>query len=308
MSIINKIQRTNTYNRIRNAFFRHVMNPLAYRITSRYRIMTSFDSIRYILNYHCSVSRYGDGEFYVMMGEGNGFQEPNPKLAERLKQVILANDAPNHMVGIPLPMKDVSGLIDGFPPFFWRYYMGKHVFFIDKFIQKDRQYLNTQLSRFYYEVRNKSRCGEQLELLKRIWGGRNLFIVEGVQTRSGVGNDLYDNARRVRRLLCPATNAFDKYDDILDSIQKYAEKDELILLSLGMTATVLAYDLAKLGCWAIDMGHLDIEYEWYLLGENGMKKPPIEGKFVNEAVGGNNSNIPDCNDSAYISQIVCKVL
>ena len=307
MSIITRIQQTKAYNKIRNAFFSYVMNPLAYRITSRYRIMSSFDSIRYILNNHCSVSRYGDGEFYVMMGKGNGFQEPNPKLAQRLRQVILANDAPNHMVGIPLPMKDVSGLIDGFPPFFWRYYMGKHVFFINKFIQKDRQYLNTQLSRFYYEVRDKSRCGEQLELLKRIWRGQNLFVVEGEQTRSGVGNDLYDNARRVRRILCPATNAFDKYDDILHAVIAHAEKDELILMSLGMTATVLAYDLAKLGYWAIDMGHLDIEYEWYLKGDTHMDKPlPVEGKFTNEAVGGH--DVGECTDAQYISQIICKVI
>lgn len=31
----------------------------------------------------------------------------------------------------------------------------------------------------------------------------------------------------------------------------------LILIALGMTATVLAYDLSKAGFWAIDIGHID---------------------------------------------------
>lgn len=78
------------------------------------------------------------------------------------------------------------------------------------------------------------------------------------------------------------------------------------LLSLGMTATVLAYDLAKLGYWAIDMGQ-DIEYKWYLKGDNNMDKAlPVKGKFTNEAVAGN--EVGECNDAQYLSQIICKAL
>ena len=80
-----------------------------------------------------------------------------------------------------------------------------------------------------------------------------------------------------------------------------------MLLSLGMTATVLAYDLAKLGYWAIDMGHLDIEYEWYLKGDNNMDKPlSVKGKFTNEAVGGN--EVGECTDAQYLNEIIYKVL
>jgi hypothetical protein len=37
--------------------------------------------------------------------------------------------------------------------------------------------------------------------------------------------------------------------------------DKLILIALGPTATVLAYDLAKKGYQAIDIGHLPSCYE-----------------------------------------------
>ena len=40
-------------------------------------------------------------------------------------------------------------------------------------------------------------------------------------------------------------------------------KDKLFILALGPMATVLAYDLARLGYRALDLGHIDIEYEWF---------------------------------------------
>lgn len=42
-------------------------------------------------------------------------------------------------------------------------------------------------------------------------------------------------------------------------------KAKLVLIALGHTATVLAYDLAEVGYQAIDIGHIDIEYEWFLM-------------------------------------------
>lgn len=130
-----------------------------------------------------------------------------------------------------------------------------------------------------------------------------MVIVEGVETRSGIGNDLYDNATSLQRILGPATNAFDMYDKMLETIIQHVSKDKLILLCYGMTATVLAYDLAKLGYWAIDLGHLDIEYEWFKLGIT--KRIAIKGKFTNEASGGN--KVEECTDPKYLSQIICDI-
>ena len=46
------------------------------------------------------------------------------------------------------------------------------------------------------------------------------------------------------------------------------------------TATVLAYDLSKKGFRALDFGHVDIEYEWYL--KKATHKVPVKNKIVNE--------------------------
>lgn len=37
----------------------------------------------------------------------------------------------------------------------------------------------------------------------------------------------------------------------------------MILLMLDSTVKSLAYDLANEGYWAVDIGHIDSEHEWY---------------------------------------------
>ena len=73
---------------------------------------------------------------------------------------------------------------------------------------------------------------------------------------------------------------------------------------MGQTATALAYDLAKEGFWAIDIGHLDIEYEWFL--RKAKDKIKIAGKHVNEA-----KYIPyedTFYDEVYEKQIIARIL
>ena len=94
------------------------------------------------------------------------------------------------------------------------------------------------------------------------------------------------------------------YEEILKEVLKYGE-DKLILLALGPTATVLAYDLYKAGYWAVDIGHVDIEYEWFL--RKATEKIKIETKYVNEAKDGE-KDIQNIHDEKYESEIVSKLL
>ena len=101
-----------------------------------------------------------------------------------------------------------------------------------------------------------------------------------------------------KRILVPEINAFDKYNEILVEAKRL-HKDKLILLAAGPTATVLAYDLHKSGYQTIDIGHVDIEYEWYL--RKAQTKIKIENKFVCEA--GFGEGVGELNDKEYQSQI-----
>ena len=73
----------------------------------------------------------------------------------------------------------------------------------------------------------------------------------------------------------------------------------MILLALGPTATLLSFELSKLGYRALDLGHFDIEYEWFLRGCT--KKEKIENKYTNEIEGGNKTE--KILDQEYLNQI-----
>jgi glycosyltransferase family protein len=134
---------------------------------------------------------------------------------------------------------------------------------LSEYLDPKRVYGNQGISRFYLGLRDKGLSARILEKLKKIWDEKEILIIEGEFSRLGVGNDLFENAAGLSRLLCPAEDAFAKYDEILGAAKKYG-KDKLILIALGPAATILSYDLARSGYWAIDIGHIDVEYMWML--------------------------------------------
>lgn len=298
----------NLYNRIVGGIVRRYrcffVHPHARRQFQKFNILDSFESIRYIIDHRCSVSRYGDGELSFFWGIKEGYQEVDEKLVAKLKHVLQANDAPNHVVGVPYYLKNVDGTV-GLTRNFWGDFVCKYGKYLRPFLSEDRTYIDTQISRFYIEYHDRDRSTRQLNLLKKIWDNRDVVIVEGAQSRTGVGNDLYDNAKSLQRILGHSTNAFSHYGEMLEAIKAHVKPEEgkLILLSYGPTATILAYDLAKLGYQAVDIGHLDIEYEWYRQGDiNG---GVVKGKYTNEAKGGN--EVEECTDDHYLSQIICDI-
>ena len=278
--------------------------PLARRKLKDIKILDSMASIQYIIDNKCSVSRFGDGEFDVIMGGSEGYTRPDEKLAVSLKKVLMSTDAPNHIVGIPLPMKGISGLRP-LSRDFWGFFVKNNIDKILPLLSKNRTYIDTQLSRFYIAYTDKRNCAKHVALLKKIWDGRDVVIVEGTQSRTGVGNDLYDNAKSLKRILGPAKDAFDVYDKMLNAITSNVSKNQLILMSYGPCATILAYDLAKLGFQAIDLGHLDIEYEWFRTGAK--TATAVKGKFTNEAESEGGHLVDDCLDKEYLNQIICDI-
>ena len=141
--------------------------------------------------------------------------------------------------------------------------------------------------------------GTFFENLKKIWANRKCVFIEGKYTALGVGNDLFSGTESIQRIIGPAENAFHAYDKILECC-KDQTKDKLFLLALGPTATVLAYDLCKMGYQAVDIGHIDLEYEWFLKGQGC--RTEIVGKYNNELAGGDKP--VEIQDKQYQSQIM----
>lgn len=167
-----------------------------------------------------------------------------------------------------------------------------------------RVYFDAYVTRPYLIYQDKKACEDIFRLWKEIFKGRHLLIVEGINSRFGVNNDLLSNALSIRRILCPARNAFRVYESIKETVLNNVRKDDVVLITLGPTATVLAYDIAREGYQAIDIGQIDNEYDWYL--RNAERQIPIRGKCVAEAANG---RIPkdDIDLSQYRKECVATV-
>jgi glycosyltransferase family protein len=268
-------------------------------------IKSEDETLDKILQEKCSLSRFGDGEFSVMEGSRIHLQERSPELARRLKEVI-ASDVPNLLIGLP----DCFGSLDCYMPFvvdFYRTWMSKKRKMVYSHLDMRRAYYNSFFSRPYIifekTEENYRKCGRYIEKIKKIWAGRDVMICEGEATRFGMFNDLLDGAESISRVICPARSAFDKYDRILSAFNGIGS-DKLVLVALGPTATVLAYDLCRKGYQAIDIGHLDVEYEWFL--RKAVAGTPLEFKYVDGTEQGRKVHRVD--DPGYKRQIIKKVI
>lgn len=264
------------------------------------RIKSSLFTLNKIINNNSSISRIGDGEFILIFGKNIGFQKYNQTLAKRLIEVLNSNEK-NLLIGINIPYKEKD--LKVFKKYIINYYkkfFKKYKFKIIKILNKQKIYYSALITRFYIDYNNNKNIKKYIEKLKKIWDKKNVLIIEGEETRLGIGNDLFNNIKSIKRIICPKKNSFSVYDKIIKETLKVIEK-RLILIALGPTATILAYDLYKLGYQVIDVGHIDIEYEWYL--RKSKKRIRIEYKFVNEAKNGG-KNIKKIKDVNYYKQII----
>ena len=134
---------------------------------------------------------------------------------------------------------------------------------------------------------DKSQCAMQFEKIRQIWKDRDVVVVEGVSTHNGVGNDLLDTAKSVERILGPAKNAYLKIEDIYNACIQ-CPKDKLILVSLGAAAKPLVERLFLQGYRVLDIGNLDMEYEWFLMKADSkvkLAKHEIIGEAANKEAG-----------------------
>lgn len=247
----------------------------------------------------CSVSRFGDGEMKHVYGKETWFQHQNSQLRQRLQDILL-----NNQEGLIVCVPSIFGNLSGFTESdrnYWHSHIIRYRRLWYQFLDCRQPYYDAFISRCYMPYRDKGKSAHFFDLWKLLWKNRDILILEGEKTRLGVGNDLFLHAKSIRRVLCPNTQAFSFYDQLLAETLKY-DHNILVLIALGPTATVLAADLSRYGYQAIDIGHLDIEYEWFL--QRAQCKVPIENKFVNEAGAG--LGVGDCYDSKYLSEIVCR--
>lgn len=271
----------------------------------KYKILSDEETINKIIKDGCSLTRFGDGEFkWMMMVKQNSFQNDSEELSLDLLEVI-KNNNPKLLIGIPHTFNHVLGY-NLVGKYYWNYFICKYYNVVNKFLDKNRVYADAMITRPYMDYKNKKMHIKNFTLFKKVWDNRNIILLEGDNSFWGLGSELLSNANSIKRIVCPSHNAYFVIDKIYDSVIKHANYDDLILIALGPTASILSSRLCNNGYQAIDIGHLDIEYVWYM--NNAMVKASIKGKNVNEGIKGISLNINiDKYKDKYYKEIIDRV-
>lgn len=264
------------------------------------KVKSTDETIEKLLSSKVSMSRYGDGEFSLMNRVNLKFQDYDNNLEKRLKEIIVSNKK-NHIVCIPDVFEKKDIYTENASKYWEKYiYLNLHKL---KFINKRKEYYNSLVTRLYIDTKNKIKVKKRYKKIKMIWENREILLVEGNKSRIGIGNNLFEKTKDIKRIICPSKNAYFSYEKILQEVLKNS-KEKLILIALGPTATVLSYDLSQKGYQALDIGHIDIEYEWFL--SNAYEKTPVKNKYIGEILNGD--IVDDLDDKIYKKQIISKVL
>lgn len=255
------------------------------------------DTIDVLLNTDKSMVRFGDGEIALIRGHNLKLQKAAPEISDGLKP-ILAYSYDDLIVTIPEIFGDLNMYVKKSRDF-WK----DHLFFnrkiYDRYCNKNRIYYNTTISRFYCTLSDKSQSRDWIEKIKLIWKDKDIVVVEGERSHNGVGNDLFQYARSVERIIGPASDAYYAVDKIFEHCKKYF-KDRLFLISLGVAAKFLTQKLFLEGYRVLDIGNLDMEYEWYLAGAT--EKIPIP----KHEIIGDEANIA-AGYTEYLAQIQARI-
>lgn len=264
------------------------------------KILGILDTLNYILAHNSSVARFGDGEMDIITGHSIPYQDYDENLANELKDIISSESNESLVVCL----SDVFEGLDRYNQSavdFWKQHLNNNYIYY-KSLCKAPWYGSTFISRPYMDLVDKSLSNMYFKNIKNLWDERDILIVEGVNSRSGVGNDLFDNANSVERIICPSKNAYSKIDEIESLIEMHAE-NKLVLLILGPTAKVLAKRLSIKKIQAIDMGYIDSEYEWFKM--KATTKVKLDHKHTAEH--NFDENITFIEDDTYNSQIVERI-
>lgn len=212
------------------------------------------ETIQHLLENKSSICRFGDGELKLMVGEKHkSFQDVNHSLNNRLIEVLNSN-VPNILVAIH-PVRDFDSLGRIWQKFIIR--IGSPVL---NLLDSNRRYPSMGVFRGLPK-NTKENLVSRILKIKKLWEGRKILLVVGENSRFTFEEELFNNVESVDYVYAPAKNAFEVYDEIVNKVKQYNKDEYLILIVLGPTATVMAYDLALDGYQAIDFGQMPGTYK-----------------------------------------------
>ncbi|MEF2655772.1 MAG: GT-D fold domain-containing glycosyltransferase [Eggerthellaceae bacterium] len=230
------------------------------------RLVGREDTLRLLGSDPKSLIRFGDYDIDTMEGRDTEYQEFDPVLADRLKN-ILNEQHENCYVAInqsyfQSPFR--------FPERQHRFYRERGSRLRKCFLREcnpNSEYLDSTCFGAYYRFGDEYDFEGYYETVRGFFKDKDIVLVSGAGVFEKLEFDVFDLAKSKVIVHGPNKNAFKEYDDILERVTKIADRESSFICAiLGQTAKVLVADLADRGYLAWDIGHLAKDYDVYKRG------------------------------------------
>lgn len=212
------------------------------------------DTVTRLIGNTISLARFGDGEFGSMLRPNYDLymQRTTPKLMRELRSIwaLETYSTDSLLLGLPSPL---SGP-------YWSGVWANVWPDLRLITRTDITYGNTHVTRPIF-FRRLGKRG--VDLWRQVWADKSVCVVTGTGSRFVEIPALFDSAATITRENAPPVNAYVHVDELEQRLMTIPA--EIILLSLGPTATVLAARLSRRGRKAIDIGHITSSYRTVFL-------------------------------------------
>jgi len=235
---------------------------IEYKNTNIYpEVLSVNETIDIILKKKMSLSRFGDGEFSLCFGKSIKFQEKDKNLKIKLRQILKSSNSSNCLISIP-EFRAINHTD------YWKRFWYENIKNISAMLNRNIKYGNAGVTR-EIDV-------PQLMSFTKIWENKIGVFIIGKDSHFEFIPELFSNLKEHYFIYGSSKNAWGNQEEILEEInKKYNFDDCIFLISLGPTATVLAYELAEKGKQAIDIGHISNIYN-YLVHQEKIPEKLLE--------------------------------
>lgn len=220
-----------------------------------------------------SVARIGDGELKLIQGIGLGkenthteYQVFDSDLAQRLQHMVEnpIKDCLLCIIPFRLGHDDIKKYARGLS--YWENFWLKAWPCVKKYYDTNYVYGNACISRIDCFRENS------LQKIKSIWHEKKTIFVIGEDSHWVNEPRLFNNVQVSKYIVVNGRSSFSEYEQTLATIQKY-DTSWLVLLAIGPTSKILAYELAQQGYQALDIGHMP---NCYLQSVGERESPEVE--------------------------------
>lgn len=225
------------------------------------KVLSKKDSLDLIMSSNKSFVRMNDGEIKLMKGFSQPFQKYEKDIVDKLFE-LLGNDDENIVVGINRDyFTSQRDLKDEYGKRYNRLYSFGFRNFLHKYCNPNKTFIDGACT--FYEFGNFS---EEADKFWNQWvdcfRGKKLTIVCGEGILDKLEYDVFQKADSINFIYGPKTDAWDKHNEIIDSILKES-RDHTIIFILGMAGKAMIPEITGHGYVAWDIGHLAKGYNAY---------------------------------------------